>query len=107
MSAVPACPAGAGGEDHDGPPTASTTALTALRLLEACVVEAGRESALKAYAEIDLRVVESLRETLERGAAGPECLRWLRQLALSWNSRLRGVNALKFRRVFTLLDAIR
>jgi hypothetical protein len=33
----------------------------------------------------------------------PSAVQWLRQLALTWNTRVRG-SQLKFRRVFDLLD---
>lgn len=83
----------------------SAPAVVVMRMLRKLITEARQDPALKQSADVDLRVLNEIHQNLARDSAEPSAVQWLRQLTLSWNSKLRGKHALKFRRIFDLLDA--
>lgn len=80
-------------------------AVVVLRMMRKLITEARQDPALKPSADVDLRVLNEIHHNLARNAADPSAVQWLRQLSLSWNSKLRGAHTLKFRRIFDLLDS--
>jgi hypothetical protein len=82
-------------------------AVAALRILQQLVVEARRDAQLKTYADLDLRVMNDLQVALAKNPRDPSAVQWLRQLGLSWNTKLRGAPALRFRRMFDLIETAR
>ena len=44
---------------------------------------------------------------LAKNSKDPSAVQWLRQLALSWNTKLRGNPALRFRRMLDLIEQAR
>lgn len=82
-------------------------AVAALRILQQLVVEARRDAQLKTYADVDLRVMNDVQVALAKNPKDPSAVQWLRQLGLSWNTKLRGIPALRFRRMFDLIETAR
>lgn len=82
-------------------------AVAALRILQQLVVEARRDPQLKSYADLDLRVMNDVQVALAKNPKDPSAVQWLRQLGLSWNTKLRGNPALRFRRMFDLIESAR
>ena len=82
-------------------------AVIALRALQKLVIEARRDYHLRSYAELDIRLIPSVLATLARSPADAGAVQWLRQLALSWNTKLRGEPQRKFRQIFELIDRAR
>ncbi len=82
-------------------------AVIALRILQQIVVDARRDQQHKVYAEMDLRKLNELQVKLAANAADHDAVQWLRQMALSWNTKLRGNPALRFRRMFDLIESVR
>ena len=82
-------------------------AVAALRILQQLVVEARRDPQHKSYADVDMRVMNDVQIALAKNPRDPSAVQWLRQLALSWNTKLRGNPALRFRRMFDLIDSAR
>lgn len=82
-------------------------AVQALRILQQLVVEARRDPQFRTYAEMDLRTMNELQLPLAKNAKDPSAVQWLRQLALSWNTKLRGNPALRFRRMLDLIEQAR
>jgi hypothetical protein len=81
-------------------------AVQALRILQQLVVEARRDVQFRNYAEVDLRVMnEDVTLALAKNPRDASAVQWLRQLALSWNTKLRGNPALRFRRMFDLIES--
>lgn len=82
-------------------------AVQALRILQQLVVEARRDPQHRSYADVDLRVMNDVQVALAKNAKDPSAVQWLRQLALSWNTKLRGNPALRFRRMLDLIESAR
>lgn len=82
-------------------------AVQALRILQQLVVEARRDPQFRTYAEMDLRTMNELQLPLAKNPKDPSAVQWLRQLALSWNTKLRGNPALRFRRMLDLIETAR
>ena len=82
-------------------------AVIALRVLQQIVVDARKEVAHRQYAELDLRKMNELQLALAKNAADQSAVGWLRQMALGWNSKLRGNPALRFRRIFDMLESVK
>jgi len=82
-------------------------AVIALRILQQIVVEARRDQAHKVYAELDLRKLNDLQVAMAKNPADQSAVQWLRQMALGWNTKLRGNPALRFRRMFDMIDQAR
>jgi hypothetical protein len=80
-------------------------AVQALRILQQLVVDARKDAQFRTYAEMDLRTMNELQLQLAKNAKDPSAVQWLRQLALSWNTKLRGNPALRFRRMLDLIEA--
>ncbi len=78
-------------------------AVVVLRLLQPIIMEARKDPTHKANAENGMRVLIDVQRALAAKANDPSAVQWLRQLALTWNTRVRG-SQLKFRRIFDLLD---
>lgn len=94
------------GDSPDASPLdENAPAVVVMRMLRRLITEARQEQNLRQSADVDLRVLTEIHQNLAKNAADPSSVQWLRQLALSWNSKLRGKHALKFRRIFDLLDA--
>jgi hypothetical protein len=79
-------------------------ALRALKLIEHCLDRAKKEKSLLDFVMIDLRAIVVLRAKLEKNPGEPDSLKWLRQLAIVWSTRLSGLEILAFRDVFRLLE---
>lgn len=99
-------------QPDDGPPRGpaldeKAPAVQALRILQQLVVEARRDPQFRTYAEMDLRTMNELQLQLAKNPKDPSAVQWLRQLALSWNTKLRGNPALRFRRMFDLIEQAR
>jgi hypothetical protein len=82
-------------------------AVIALRILQQIVLEARKDVANRTYADLDLRKMNELQVALAKNSADPSAVQWLRQMALGWNSKLRGNPALRFRRMFDMLEQVR
>jgi len=82
-------------------------AVQALRILQQIVLESRRDPQHKVYAEMDLRKMNELQVTLAANAADQSAVQWLRQIALGWNTKLRGNPALRFRRMLDLIEQAR
>ncbi len=82
-------------------------AVAALRILQQLVLEARRDPQFKSHADVDLRVMNDVQIALAKNPKDPSAVQWLRQLGLSWNTKLRGNPALRFRRMFDLIDSAR
>lgn len=82
-------------------------AVQALRILQQLVVDARRDAQFRTYAEMDLRTMNDLQIQLAKNPKDPSAVQWLRQLALSWNTKLRGNPALRFRRMLDLIETAR
>lgn len=80
-------------------------AVQALRILQQLVVDARRDAQFRTYAEMDLRTMNELQLQLAKNAKDQSAVQWLRQLALSWNTKLRGNPALRFRRMLDLIES--
>src|SRR5437764_876277 len=86
----------------------SAPAVVAMRMIHKIITE-GRNSdpRLASYAEMDLRVLKDVTETLTHKPNDLGAVQWLRQLALSWQTKLRNAYPLKFRRILEILDSIK
>ena len=106
---TPDNPSSPEGEAPKGPAlNEKAPAVQALRILQQLVVEARRDVQFRNYAEVDLRVMnEDVQLALAKNPRDPSAVQWLRQLALSWNTKLRGNPALRFRRMFDLIESAR
>ena len=78
-------------------------AVVVLRLIQPIILEARKDPQHKANAENGMRVLIDVQRALAANPADASAVGWLRQLALTWNTRVRG-SQLKFRRIFDLLD---
>lgn len=94
-----------GGAEGSTPLDESAPAVVVLRMMRKLITESRQNPTLKQSADVDLRVLNEIHQNLARNAADPGAVQWLRQLSLSWNSKLRGAHTLKFRRIFDLLDS--
>ncbi len=104
----PAAPGDAPQEQSTGPVlNEKAPAVIALRVLQQIVVEARRDVQFRTYADMDLRVMNDVQTALAKNSADPSAVQWLRQLALSWNTKLRGNPPLRFRRVMDLIESVR
>ena len=79
----------------------------ALRMLQKMIIEARRDYHLRSYAELDLRVVATVLATLGKNPADAGAVQWLRQLALSWHTKMRGEPKRKFTQIFDFIDLAR
>jgi len=104
-----AAPADAPAQGATARPTLNeqAPAVMALRILQQIVVEARRDAQHKVYAEMDLRKMNELQVKLASNAADTDAVQWLRQMALGWNTKLRGNPALRFRRMLDLIEQVR
>ena len=82
-------------------------AVQAMRILQQLIVDARRDPQHKVYAEMDLRKMNELQVKLASNVADPDAVQWLRQMALGWNTKLRGNPALRFRRMLDLIEQVR
>ncbi len=80
-------------------------AVAALRILQQLVIDARKDPQFRTYAEMDLRVMNDLQLALAKNPKDPSAVQWLRQMGLSWNTKLRGNPALRFRRMFDLIES--
>jgi hypothetical protein len=91
-----------------GPPlNEKAPAVAALRILQQLIIEARRDPQFRAYADSDMRVMAELQAALAKNPKDPSAVQWLRQLALSWNTKLRGMPPLRFRRLLDLVETAR
>jgi hypothetical protein len=82
-------------------------AVIALRILQQIIIEARKDVAHRTYADLDLRKLNELQVALAKNSADPSAVQWLRQMALGWNTKLRGNPALRFRRMFDMIEQVR
>jgi hypothetical protein len=82
-------------------------AVVALRMISKIIAEGKNDPRLATYAETDLRVLKDVTETLTHKVNDPGAVQWLRQLTLSWQTKLRNAYPLKFRRILEILDSIK
>jgi hypothetical protein len=78
-------------------------AVMVMRMLQKMIIEARKDPQHRANADNGMRVLVDVQRALATNKADPGAVQWLRQLALTWNTRLRN-QGLKFRRLFELLD---
>lgn len=89
----------------EGPPLdESAPAVMVMRTLQKIIIEARKDAQHRTNAEQGMRILVDVQRALAANRSDPAAVQWLRQLALTWNTRLRN-QGLKFRRVFDLLDA--
>ena len=82
-------------------------AVVAMRMIHKIITDARSDSRLTSYVEMDLRVLSEVTEKLTHNANDPGAVQWLRQLTLSWQTKLRNAYPLKFRRILEILDSIK
>jgi hypothetical protein len=83
-------------------------AVMAMRMIHKLITEArATDARLASYADTDLRALNDVQEKLSHNASDQSAVQWLRQLALSWQSKLRNSHPLKFRRIIELVDSAR
>jgi len=85
----------------------SAPAVVAMRMIHKIILEARSDARLISYADMDLRVLKDVTETLTHKSNDAGAVQWLRQLTLSWQTKLRNAYPLKFRRILEILDSIK
>jgi hypothetical protein len=85
----------------------SAPAVVAMRMIHNIINEVRNDPRYKSYADMDMRVLRDVSETLTHKSNDPSAVQWLRQLALSWQTKLRNAYPLKFRRILEILDGIK
>lgn len=90
--------------DAARPGAADQTVLRALEIIEKCLHGAQRENKLSDLVAIDLRSVAALRQRFAVKPNDPDSLKFLRQLAMVWSTRLSGTDYRSFRELFNLID---
>jgi hypothetical protein len=85
----------------------SAPAVVAMRMIHKIITEVRGDPRFTSYADMDLRVLRDVTETLTHKSNDPSAVQWLRQLALSWQTKLRNAYPLKFRRILEILDGIK
>ncbi len=89
-----------------GPPLdESAPAVMVMRTLQKMIIEARKDAQHRTNADQGMRILVDVQRSLAANRSDPAAIQWLRQLALTWNTRLRN-QGLKFRRVFELLDQV-
>lgn len=78
-------------------------AVMVMRMLQKMIIEARKDPQHRANADNGMRVLVDVQRALAANKADPGAIQWLRQLALTWNTKVRN-QGLKFRRLFELLD---
>jgi len=81
----------------------SAPAVMVLRTLQKLIIEARKDPQHRQVADQGMRILVDVQRALAANKADPGAIQWLRQLALTWNTKIRN-QGLKFRRVFELLD---
>lgn len=77
----------------------------AVNLLGAVLTEFRNDSALRRYAEVDMRAIDEIRVKLQANPGDTQATIWVRQIAKTWSNRLRsGGDFRHIRRVLDLLD---
>ena len=78
-------------------------AVMVMRMLQKMIIEARKDPQHRTTADQGMRVLVDVQRALTANKADPGAIQWLRQLALTWNTKVRN-QGLKFRRLFELLD---
>jgi hypothetical protein len=78
--------------------------VAAVKLMSTVLNECRNDSALRRYAEVDMRAIDEIRVKLQADPADPQAVTWVRQIAKTWSNRLRGGDFRHIRRVLDLLD---
>jgi hypothetical protein len=77
----------------------------AVNLLGAVLTEFRNDSALRRYAEVDMRAIDEIRVKLQANPGDTQATIWVKQIAKTWSNRLRsGGDFRHIRRVLDLLD---
>jgi len=76
----------------------------AVKLLGAVLTECRNDSALRRYAEVDMRAIDEIRVKLQADPGDAQATIWVRQIAKTWSNRLRSGDFRHIRRVLDLLD---
>lgn len=85
-------------------PPGYNPALQALMIIEKYVHRAKRTRKFPDIINAELRAVAIIRSRLDRNPADPEAVKWLKQLAIAWSTRLSGDDPLTFRILFRILE---
>ncbi len=78
-------------------------AVMVMRTLQKMIIEARKDPQHRVTADQGMRILVDVQRALAVNKNDPGAVQWLRQLALTWNTKIRN-QGLKFRRVFELLD---
>ena len=78
-------------------------AVMVMRSLQKMIIEARKDPQHRANADNAMRILVDVQRALAGNKADPGAVQWLRQMALTWNTKVRN-QGLKFRRIFELLD---
>src|SRR5262245_2961205 len=78
-------------------------AVMVMRTLQKMIIEARKDPQHRTTADQGMRILVDVQRALAANKNDPGAVQWLRQLALTWNTKIRN-QGLKFRRVFELLD---
>ncbi len=78
--------------------------VAAVKLLGAVLAECRNDSALRRYAEVDMRAIDEIRVKLQADPSDAQATIWVRQLAKTWSNRLRSGDFRHIRRVLDLLE---
>jgi len=93
----PAAPSAAATLDETAP------AVMVMRSLQKMIIEARKEPQHRQLADQGMRILVDVQRALAAKSNDAGAIQWLRQLALTWNTKIRN-QGLKFRRIFDLLD---
>ncbi len=78
-------------------------AVMVMRTLQKMIIEARKDPQHRVLADQGMRILVDVQRALAANKNDPGAIQWLRQMALTWNTKVRN-QGLKFRRVFELLD---
>jgi hypothetical protein len=84
--------------------TQDPPSVAAVKLLGSVLAECRNDSALRRYAEVDMRAIDEIRVKLQADPTDAKATSWVRQLAKTWSNRLSSGDFRHIRRVLDLLD---
>jgi hypothetical protein len=81
----------------------SAPAVVVMRMLQKMIIEARKDPQHRANADNAMRIMVDVQRSLAAKSNDASAIQWLRQMALTWNTKIRN-QGLKFRRIFELID---
>lgn len=81
----------------------SAPAVVVMRMLQKMIIEARKDPQHRVNADNAMRILVDVQRSLAAKSNDPSGVQWLRQMALTWNTKVRN-QGLKFRRIFELID---